>query len=82
MAGPQRSILSAKAKRLAQELAHSTGLPMNRIVEQALAHYDNELRAVQPIDAVWDLAAEGRKGIMAGTTSAHDDFYDGNGLPR
>ncbi|MCL2715179.1 MAG: type II toxin-antitoxin system VapB family antitoxin [Alphaproteobacteria bacterium] len=82
MAEPQLSIRSAKAKNLAQALARRTGLSLNRVVEQALAHYDNELRAVQAIDAAWDLAAEGRKAVAAGTTSAHDDFYDESGLPR
>jgi antitoxin (DNA-binding transcriptional repressor) of toxin-antitoxin stability system len=28
------------------------------------------------------LAAEGRPGVPAGTTSNHDDFYDEHGLPK
>jgi len=82
MAKPRLSIRSAEARDLAEALARRSGLSMNRIVEQALELYDNKLRAAQPIDAVWDLAAEGRKTIPAGTTSAHDDFYDEHGLPR
>ena len=82
---PQLSIRSARAKSLARALARRTGLSMNRLVERALEHYDSELRAgahAHPIDAVWDLAAEGRKTVSAGTTSAHDDLYDDHGLPR
>lgn len=82
MSEPQLSIRSAKAKMLARALARRTGLSMNRLVEQALEHYDHELSAAQPIDAVWELAAEGRKTVAAGATSAHDDFYDENGLPQ
>lgn len=85
MAEPQLSIRSAKAKSLARALARRTGLSMNRVVEQALERYDSELRSglhAHPIDAVWDLAAEGREGVATGATSAHDDLYDENGLPR
>jgi hypothetical protein len=31
---------------------------------------------------VWDLAAEGRRTVPAGTNSAHDDLYDEHGLPQ
>lgn len=85
MSEPQLSIRSAKAKNLAQALARRTGLSMNRLVEQALERYDQDLRAganAHPIDAVWDLAAEGRKAVLAGATSNHDEFYDEHGLPR
>ncbi len=85
MSEPQLSIRSAKAKELAQALARRTGMPMNKLVEQALEHYDSELRLQKnrhPIDAVWDLAAEGRRTVPAGTTSAHDELYDENGLPH
>lgn len=34
------------------------------------------------LDNVWDLAAEGRGNVPAGTTSNHDDFYDDHGLPK
>jgi hypothetical protein len=85
MSEPQLSIRSAKAKELAHILARRTGMPMNKLVEQALEHYDTELRLKKnshPIDAVWDLAAEGRRTVPAGTTSAHDELYDENGLPQ
>lgn len=85
MSEPQLSIRSAKARDLAHALARRTGQPLNRLVERALEHYDIELRQQKgqyPIDAVWDLAAEGRKAVTVGTTSGHDDFYDENGLPR
>lgn len=85
MSEPQLSIRSAKARTLARAMARRTGLSMNRLVEQALERYDNELRGglnVHPLDAVWQLAAEGRRGIAAGATSAHDDLYDEHGLPR
>jgi antitoxin VapB len=85
MAEPQLSIRSAKAKRLAQTLARRTGLSMNRLVEQALENLDNDLRSdghAHPIDAVWVLAAEGRRDARPGATSAHDDLYDEFGLPR
>jgi hypothetical protein len=85
MSEPQLSIRSTKAKTLARALARRTGLPMNRLVEQALERYDQDLRAganAHPIDAVWDLAAKGRKGALAGASSDHDKLYDGHGLPR
>jgi hypothetical protein len=85
MSEPQLSVRSAKAKELAHALARRTGLPMSKLVEQALEHYDNELRQQKnrhPIDAVWELAAEGRRSVPSGTTSAHDALYDDNGLPQ
>lgn len=85
MSEPQLSIRSAKARDLAHALARRTGQPINKLVEQALEHYDIELRRQKhryPLDAVWDLAAEGRRTVPPGTTSAHDEFYDDNGLPR
>lgn len=85
MSEPQLSIRSAKAKALAQALARRTGMPMNRLVEEALERYDGALRAgahAHPIDALWDLMAEGRGGVAPETTSAHDDLYDDHGLPK
>ncbi len=85
MSEPQLSIRSAKAKALAHALARRTGMPMNRLVEEALERYDGALRAgahAHPIDAVWDLAAEGRRGVTPGATSAHEDLYDDLGLPK
>lgn len=85
MSEPQLSVRSAKARDLAHALARRTGMPVNKLVEQALERYDIELRGqknAHPIDAVWDLAAEGRRGVPAGTTSTHDDFYDEHGLPK
>jgi hypothetical protein len=85
MSEPQLSVRSAKAKELAHALARRTGLPMSKLVEQALEHYDSELRQQKnrhPLDAVWDLAAEGRRDVPSGTISAHDDLYDEHGLPR
>jgi antitoxin VapB len=85
MSEPQLSIRSSKARDLAHSLARRTGQPINRLVEQALEHYDQELRqekARYPMDAVWDLAAEDRQSIPAGMTSDHSDFYDEHGLPR
>lgn len=85
MAEPQLSIRSARAKALAESLARRTGNAMNRIVEQALERYDRDLRRqahAHPIDAAWDLAAEGRAGVRPDATSAHDDLYDDAGLPK
>ncbi|MBL0373679.1 type II toxin-antitoxin system VapB family antitoxin [Rhizobium sp. KVB221] len=85
MSEPQLSIRSAKAKELAHALARRTGMPMNRLVEQALEHYDGALRHENnrhPIDAVWELAAEGRRTVPAGATSDHHDLYDDSGLPE
>jgi antitoxin VapB len=85
MPEPQLSIRSAKARALAQSLARRTGLSMNRLVERALERFDNELRAsanAHPIDAVWALAAAGRRGARPGATSAHEDLYDESGLPK
>jgi antitoxin VapB len=82
---PQLSVRSAKAKTLAHALSARTGLPINKVVEQALDRYDSELRrskSAHPIDAVWALAAEGRRNVPAGTTSNHDEFYDEHGLPK
>jgi hypothetical protein len=66
-------------------MARRTGLSMNRLVEQALERYDMELRAgrhADPIDIVWDLAAQGRHNLAPGASSAHDDLYDEHGLPQ
>ncbi|MCL7999846.1 type II toxin-antitoxin system VapB family antitoxin [Brucella sp. 21LCYQ03] len=85
MSEPQLSVRSSKARDLAHALAKRTGQPINRLVERALERYDQELQHKgnhHPLDAVWELAAEGRKNVPAGTTSAHDDLYDENGLPK
>jgi hypothetical protein len=82
---PQLSIRSAKARALAQSLARRTGLSMNRLVEQALEGLDSELRSsanAPPLDAVWAIAAEGRRGAKPGATSAHDDLCDQPGFPK
>ncbi|THV12727.1 type II toxin-antitoxin system VapB family antitoxin [Rhizobium rhizophilum] len=84
MTEPQLSIRSSKARALAYALSRRTGQPINRLVELALERYEQELReksAHTPADALWQLMAEGRRTIPAGTTSNHDDFYDENGLP-
>jgi hypothetical protein len=84
MSEPQLSIRSGKARDLAHALARRTGQPINRLVELALEHYEQELReksSQTPADVLWDLMAEGRRSVPSGTTSAHDDFYDENGLP-
>ena len=85
MTEPQLSSRSAKAKILARDLARRTGLSMNRLVETALERYEKDLAVgarAHPIDAVWELAAEGRGSVALGTTSAHDEFYDEHGLPK
>jgi antitoxin VapB len=85
MSEPQLSVRSTKARDLAHALARRTGQPINKLVEIALERYDVELRQQShshPLDAVWELAAEGRRTVPAGTTSAHDDLYDENGLPK
>jgi antitoxin VapB len=84
MSEPQLSVRSTKARDLAHALARRTGQPINKLVEQALERYDVELRQrnnAHPLDAVWELAAESRQNVPPGTTSAHDDLYDENGLP-
>lgn len=84
MSEPQLSIRSAKARDLAQALARRTGLPMNRLVEKALEHYQTELgqaACMTPMAALLEAMTEGRRNVPAGTTSAHDDFYDEHGLP-
>ncbi|MFS2154817.1 type II toxin-antitoxin system VapB family antitoxin [Rhizobium sp. Rhizsp42] len=84
MSEPQLSVRSSKARDLAHALSSRTGQPINRLVELALERYDQALREDKiryPMDAVWDLAAKDRRNIPAGTTSAHDEFYDENGLP-
>ncbi|MFS8055635.1 type II toxin-antitoxin system VapB family antitoxin [Rhizobium sp. BR 317] len=85
MSEPQLSVRSAKAKELAHALARRTGMPVNKLVEKALERYDVELRQqnkAHPLDAIWELAAEGRRTVPPGTTSAHDHLYDENGLPK
>ncbi len=84
MPEPQLSVRSAKARDLAHALAKRTGQPINKVVEQALEHFELELRqsnARKREDVLWDLMAEGRRAVPAGATSAYDDFYDENGLP-
>lgn len=84
MSEPQLSIRSTKARDLAHALARRTGQSINRLVEQALERYEQELRekaAQTPADTLWTLMAEGRRHVPPGTTSAHDDLYDENGLP-
>ena len=85
MSETQLSVRSTKARDLAHALAKRTGQPINKLVERALERYDQELRQKNthhPLDAVWELAAEGRKNVPAGTTSDHSDLYDENGLPK
>lgn len=85
MSEPQLSIRSAKARDLAHALARRTGQPINRLVEVALEHYDQELREKPeqtPAVRLWELMAEGRMSVPPGTTSAHDDLYDEHGLPK
>ena len=85
MPEPQLSVRSTKARDLAHALARRTGQPINKLVEQALERYDLELRqqsARAPIDVLSDLMTEGRRAVPAGTTSAHEDFYDEYGLPQ
>jgi antitoxin VapB len=85
MSEPQLSVRSIKARDLAHALARRTGQPINKLVEQALERYDQELRQqaqLAPAQTLWDLMVEGRRAVAADTTSAHDDFYDENGLPR
>jgi hypothetical protein len=85
MSEPQLSVRSTKARDLAHALARRTGQPINKLVEIALERYDIELRQqtnVHPLDAVWELAAKGRHSVPTDTTSAHDDLYDENGLPK
>ena len=82
---PKLSIRSARARALAHDLSARTGRPINTIVEEALERYERELhaeKAAHPLDAVWALAAEGRRNVPPGTTSNHDDFYDEHGLPK
>lgn len=84
---PERSFpfRSGKARALAHALARRTGQPINRLVEIALEHYDQELRqkpTQTPADTLWELMAEGRRSVPPGTTSAHHNLYDEHGLPR
>jgi antitoxin VapB len=83
---PNRNSPCVPAKRdLVHALAKCTGQPINKLVERALEHYDQELQQKSNrhlLDAVWELAAGGRKDVPADTTSAHDDLYDENGLPK
>ena len=85
MSEPQLSIRSSKARDLAHALSRRTGQPINRLVEIALERYDQELSqkpGQTPADALWQLMAEGRRSVPPGATSAHDDLYDENGLPK
>src|SRR3546814_18509012 len=85
MSEPQLSIRSSKARDLAHALARRTGPPINRLVEQALERYDQELRQKQaktPADVLWDMMAEGRRTGPPGTTSAHDYPSDNQRIPK
>ncbi len=85
MSEPQLSVRSTKARDLAHAMARRTGQPIKNLVEQALERYDLELRqqaARTPIGVLSEMMAEGRRTVPTGTTSAHDDLYDENGLPR
>lgn len=85
MSETQLSVRSTKARDLAHALAKRTGQPINKLVELALERYDQELSEIRqakaPADTLWELMAEGRRSVPAGTTSAHDDLYDEHGLP-
>jgi antitoxin VapB len=85
MSEPQLSVRSSKARDLAHSLAKRTGQPINRLIEVALERYDRDLRQQKqqtPMDVLLELMAEGRRDVPAGATSAHDDLYDENGLPK
>ena len=72
---PQLSIRSAKARALAQSLARRTGLPMNRLVEQAgwSASTASSGRARTPIRSTPCGRSRPRAGgAKPGATSAHD----------
>ncbi|WP_320200762.1 type II toxin-antitoxin system VapB family antitoxin (plasmid) [Agrobacterium sp. rho-13.3] len=76
--------MQRQARDLAHALACRTGQPLIRLVELALEHYERELcqkPSQTPAQVLWDLMAEGRRRVLHGTTSAHDDVYDENGLP-
>lgn len=84
MSEPQLSIRSARARELATKLSRRTGLPVTQLVEQALERYDRDLgpaKALNSLDAVWQLAEVGRAEVRPGATSAHDDLYDDTGAP-
>jgi antitoxin VapB len=76
--------LRRKPRDLAHGLSGRTGQPINRLVELALERYDQALledKIRYPMGAVWDPAAEDRRNILPGNTSALDEFYEENGLP-
>ena len=88
--GEEFRIDSAKAKRLAEELAARTGETVTQVVERALAA---QLAQVAPkrqrTEEEWeqliqDTLERGRKlraSLPPGVTSDHSDMYDEDGLP-
>jgi hypothetical protein len=58
---------------IAETLPDTADRPGSKLVEGG---------KVSSVDAVWMLAAEGKPRRDHDTTSAHDDLYDEDGLPR
>ena len=65
MSEPQLSIRSAKAKALAHALARRTGMPMNRLVEEALERYDPAR-----MQDGWNTMPDGERVFFISTPSA------------
>ncbi len=71
------------AERLQQliELAVRDDQVLTCRARQLVASLTAILKPAETFEEVWALAAEERVNVPRGTTSSHDDFYDGRGLP-
>ena len=81
MTEAQLAVRSSKARDLAREMARATGLPIERVVEEALEAYAAKM-APRGVGEAWDrllaIAAEDRP---EGATSDTRDLYDEQGMP-
>jgi hypothetical protein len=84
MAETELRIRSAMAAEIAHRLAEKRHTGVTKIVEEALLDLEAKLITEgidDPLERIRALADADLAQLPPGTTSAHDDLYDENGLP-